>query len=654
MSDNYYIHAKFDLPKVSSTEYSAKHPFRDQKSHKELLEYLDQRLKLGKEGRDSRIQRYGQIDRDVAAFLALSPEDQKRKIEHAQTGDPRATKISLPLMLIHLTDMMTYYAQTFAPNRGMFYHTAEPDDAQDATQLVRIMNSHAVYGGFYRQLLRAIFAILKYNVGGVWNTWDIEYGPKLEAAEGGSTTLGKQVTFKGNKIKAVNMYNFMYDPGVDPACLYNEGEFVAECELKTHYWLQSQCLDGVFKNCADILHGNQQEPNATYYVDPPMESRLNTDSEGKSNGFTWMNYISGVNTTACGSAYELVTIYCRLNPNQFNLISGTPAERLARDRYEVWKFTILSGKRIIQAEYQDNMHGHLPVYFGVLNDDEMADSTKSVSEVMNPLQQFASFLLNVHVEANRKNLYGTTFYDPSCVDLEKVPQGEVAARVPIKPQGYGKDIRTMVQRDGGILDTKQTLQDLQGMMGLVDQFYPTQSLPSQIAGIDRAVTDQVAAVQQGSNRRQHMGARLIDDTMLRPMRFSMYYNIVQYQEDGEEIADYYTGKSITLNLESLRDANLSLIIGQGLKALDRQAIQQQMREIIFAMIQAPAVSESIDLLAMLDAWTNMMDLEMNLKQFAKEPPPPAAAPAGVQDLPGTGILPATAPGTIAGGPIYDG
>jgi hypothetical protein len=45
-------------------------------------------------------------------------------------------------------------------------------------------------------------------------------------------------------------------------------------------------------------------------------------------------------------------------------------------------------------------------------------------------------------------------------------------------------------------------------MGLVNQFFPTQSLPSQIASIDRAVDSQVAAVQQGANRRQQKAARL--------------------------------------------------------------------------------------------------------------------------------------------------
>jgi hypothetical protein len=188
------------------------------------------------------------------------------------------------------------------------------------------------------------------------------------------------------------------------------------------------------------------------------------------------------------------------------------------------------------------------------------------------------------------------------------------------------------------------------MMALIDQFFPTQSLPSQIAGIDRAVDSQVAAVQQGANRRQQKGARLIDETMLRPMRCSMYYNIVQYQKDNEKVADFYTGKEVDIDLSKLRDMNLSLIIGQGLKALDRQAMQGQLREIIFALIQAPTAAQRIDLLGLLDYWTSMMDLEMNLKQFEVVPPgQPTPDETGVPA--GPAVAPATAPSAFVE-PIY--
>jgi hypothetical protein len=206
-----------------------------------------------------------------------------------------------------------------------------------------------------------------------------------------------------------------------------------------------------------------------------------------------------------------------------------------------------------------------------MNDDVMGAAQRSAAEILTPLQDFASFLVNTHVAGARKNLYGTTFFDPTMVDLDQIPQGEVAARVKVKPAAYGKDIRTYLYQMSASGDTNQTLQDLDGVMNLVNQFFPTQSLPSQIASIDRAVDSQVAAVQQGANRRQQKAARQIDDSIFRNVRFAMYYNIIQFATDNEQITDAFTGKTVTIDLSKLRSSNLPYIIGQGLKAIDRMA-----------------------------------------------------------------------------------
>src|SRR3546814_17993478 len=126
--------------------------------------------------------------------------------------------------------------------------------------------------------------------------------------------------------------------------------------------------------------------------------------------------------------------------------------------------------------------------------------------------------MNIHIKACRKNVLGTTYYNPSAVDYSVVPDGEVAARVPIKAQGFNKDIRTLVYHEAANLDTKQTLGDMQGVMDLTNQFFATQSVTSKIAGNDGAISSKGAAVQQGVNSRRNTGARRIDDTQMRPMR----------------------------------------------------------------------------------------------------------------------------------------
>jgi hypothetical protein len=646
MISNDMTHAKFTLPEPDKA-LGAKHPFFHEKNHEKLLQYIKSRLNHDLNLRDSRVQRYAQIDRDVAAWLELSDEDKKRERAHALKGTPQATQVSLPLTWVHLDDMMTYFVQTFAPIHGMFYHTAGPENSEVAGQLIKVMNNHAVYGSFYRHLARAFFNLLKYNTGGVTNAWAKEYGPKIVMDTDGTPSMDSQMIFAGNLIRALDNYNFFYDPSCEPSMLYRDGEWFAVAEMKSHYWLKKRCLEGTFFNCGKILDDKMNRSISRYYKDPPAEAKLDLPVNNTGSSVNWYSFLSETgNYNMVGNAFELVTIHVRINPNDFGLVPGGPAVRAARNNYENWRFVLANDDTIIQAQLLNNVHDHLPAYIGVINDDFMREAAKSPAEILNPLQQFSSFLLNAHVLANRKNIYGTTFYDPSAVDYDAVPEGEVAARVPLKPQGYGRDIRTLVYHDSHTLDTKQTLQDFQGMMGIIDQFFPTQSLPSQIAGIDRAVESQVTAVQQGSTRRQQKAARLIDDTMMRPMRLGMYYNIIQYQEDKAQIADYFGNAQETIDLNALRSTNLSSMIGQGLKSVDRQAMASQMQQVVFALIQAPAIGEQTNLLAMVDYWLSLLDIEANFKQFQLAPPAAEGAVPGIETG-GTGdISPATNPAAL--------
>lgn len=137
---------------------------------------------------------------------------------------------------------------------------------------------------------------------------------------------------------------------------------------------------------------------------------------------------------------------------------------------------------------------------------------------------------------------------------------------------------------------------------------------------------------------------------MRPMRAGMYYNVVQYQEDGVEVPNFY-GPPVRVDLANLRDTNLSTVIGQGLMAIDRQAAMEMVQQIIFALIQNPRASQQADIMKMLDYWVGLMDVEMNLAQFTLSPEQIAAqqgvAPAGE----GSGIEPATNPSAVTA-PIY--
>lgn len=632
------------------TTVHATHPFKHKENHKKLLQYLRARLVQGKQGRDTELPRLVRIDKNVAGWMKLNDEDQKRDQKKDRDGTPQAVALNLPLSWVHLDDMMTYFAQTFAPNRGMFYHTAKPGETSEALQIVTLMNNHAIYAGYFREVLLSLFSLLKYNRGGFAAEWAKDTGPKLVDGDG-QQRVEQAISWQGNKVSSLDIYNHLYDQLVHPTKLHTDGEYSAIAEVKSFYWLQQAASQGKFFNCKELLNdGSAGITDCQYYRNPPAEANFQlANSSGSGNH--WVNVLSMATGGAQANGFEVVTCYIRLNPVHFGLVEGS--EKTTRNRYEIWKLTLVNDTYIVGIEHQNNMHNYLPHFVGLLNDDLMGVAQKAVSEILQPLQDFASFLVNIHVAGTRSAVWGTTFYDPSVINFDQIPAGEVNARVKVKPAGQGKNINDSIYQHNATLDTKQTLADLEGLMGIINQFFPTQSLPSQIASIDRAVESQVAAVQQGANRRQQKSAKLLDDTLFRNLRFALYYNIIQFQPDEQEVTDFFTGHSVKIDLASLRNTDLPFIIGQGLKALDRQAAASALQQIIFAMIQAPAVAQEIDLLALIDYWTSMIDIDMDMKNFYKQAV--AANQPGTPDATGAaeggaaeagGIVPATDPGAL--------
>ena len=278
-------HAKIKLPKPNVW---AKHPFRNEENHASLLEYLQQRLRRGADHRDSMLPRYVDIDKNIAGWMRLNDEDRKRKAEKERTGNPQATLINLPLTFVQIDDMMTFFAMTFAPNRGMFYHTGKPDEVGTAADIVTVMNNHAIYAGYYREVLLGIYSLLKYNNGGYQVFWSKESAPKLAKNAEGEDEIVTGLGWQGNRMESIDVYNFLADPQVHPSRLYCDGEFSAVAKIRSMYWLQNKAANGFYFNCEDELKTFNGISETTYYRSPPEEANMMADDSmsGDANGQT--------------------------------------------------------------------------------------------------------------------------------------------------------------------------------------------------------------------------------------------------------------------------------------------------------------------------------------------------------------------------------
>ncbi len=613
-----------------------KHPLKNKDNHDKLMEYLTCRLQAGKVARDGQLHRWQKIDKSYIGWLKLSKEDRERLKKEYLTGEPQATRMNLPIMFIQIDDMLSYFLSVFAPGRKMFYQTAAPDEQEAVGKIVTIFNNHAIHTNYFRQVAHAGLSILKYNIGGFCMEWDKETGPQLNDANGDELSFEQEAeVWAGNRVTALDMYNTLFDPLVDVCEFYREGEWAATVELKSHHWLLRRLQRGELFSNELIQPATEME--SQYYIHVPTQARI---VENESSGGNWVVALSDNPLSYRSNAHEVINMYIRLVPYEFGLNDSK--------EFSIWKITVLNGSRIIGATQATNVHGHIPFYFGAVNDDNLGRAEKSVAEFLKPLQSFANFLMNHHVRSSRKNLAGLTVYDQTVVDLSKIPEGETVARIPANPTATGRNIRESIFVDNGNGNTTETMQNLESTLGLLNQFFPAQAAPAAIADIDRAVNSQVAAVQQGSNRRQQKSANLLDATLFTPMRADMYFNILQYQADNVAITDY-RGRVVEVSRADLRQTNLPYVIGQGLRAIDQMVIADKIQQILFSLIQTPDIAQRIDVLGIMNFWTSMMDIDLDMTQFAIQPPQPVEGQVDPNQPVGTErpIVPAVNPQSVS-------
>jgi len=608
--------------KLPESGVSGRHPFKNLKAHDALLNYCLPRLRVAKQKRDSLIPRYNAIDKDVYAYLKLDKEDRARRSHQLDGEAPAPTAINIPLVFLHLDDALTYLVQVFSPESGMFSAVAPKDNQNEANAFVQLMNSHAAERSYFRQLVRFSFDALKYNIGGLTVKWDQTNGQKVVNGPANQPVLEPAIIWEGNSLESMDMYNTLMDPTVHPVDLNTKGEFVATVEPMTVFRIKRLAAAGKIFNVKELLEIFDSTETAfgpdKFYQPPPDITGDLVQALGEvASNYDWNAIMSNGMHQSGGVGNEIVHMYIHLNPMQFGLVPRARDADKRRDSLEIWRISIANGKWIVATEHIPNAHGRLPTAFTTPFEDNLGANQKSIAEILSPLQTFGSFLMNTHVEATRKNIWDFIIYNRAAIPLDEIPEGEAAARVPLNPAYEGRNINELIWQNSNILDTKETMQQLQMVIELFQLLFPTQANPREIAGLDRPVTQQVSVVAQGSTRRMQKMAKMIDEQAFRPMRFMMYWNIMEFQQKITLI-DQQTGESIEVDPARFRDSDIRLTIGAGLKTLDRASILSELDSLVGRIVQSPEAATQFDVPGLLNAMAQLKDLRIDLTQFRKQ------------------------------------
>lgn len=631
---NQMSQAYIELPKSTGTLSEI-----SDENHQRLLDYLQARLKNANTDRATRINRYSRIDRLISTWMKLTQEDSERELVEDNTGKQQAIAMNIPLLVTHLEDMVSFFAEVYAPSGRDFYIAPNKIEAESARVLADRMNRDTRARKYYKELCSTIRSLLKYNIGGFAVRWEAGKG-LAELAE------------PGNRIESLDMYNFLFDPAIlDISKLSTEGEFSARITVKSYMWLMRKALRNELQRVDKVVSINDRakdgqtnslvnrfKKTASFYRNAPTHVGLSIDGAdqktspqmGSGSGVDWASY--GATLEGEGKpeiqGFEVIEMYCWLNPKDFGLVPkrgevpGLEAADAKGNGYSLWRFTMIDNCQVCAADHIQgslNQPAEIPHYVAYMMQDDMKEAQRSIMELMKGFQRFGSFLMNIFVAGARKNIWGLKAVDPGMFDTSGIDKGEVVGVLKSKIQG--RDVRTGLMDLTSKTGVDEAFDMLTRTLELVRVFFPSQAQPAQIAGMDRAIKSQVQAVLQGTNRRLHMLCRLLDDDLMHPTRVGCYRNLAVNDAEG---------------LSGLTEEIVSKVLGSGLAQINAEALAQSLQELIFALLQNPESMQAFDMPGLMDYWSRLKNSPTSLGDFVRQiVQGPAGAPApGAEGTPG--------------------
>lgn len=594
--------------------------------HKGLLDYISARVSRAKQVRNNRIRRMALIDQAISTWQRLSGEDSERMRMEERDGTPQAILSTLPVLASHIDSTVAFFAEVFAPeSRSVFTVPEKIKDVEGVTELARRLNRDTAYSAYYPVLARTLRALLKYNVGGI----HVEWKPGSDTAE------------PRNSYAHVDMYNVMWDTAVNhPARVAREAEWVcllsaiSTKELLNRVQHQDYDHQAVYaaiqarENSHTKYHLQASLGSTEYlYVSPPNETQLSTtgrDTGSRTNGtnpnemLDW--YFTGTDGDTQGTirglepgAHELKVVYIWLNPAEFGLVTTDGPARTSFT-YELYRVDVVNAAHIVSVRSlvppglteQDEL---IPVLLSYYTDDEMGQAQRSPAELLLPFQRFASYLMNSWILATRSAVFGTTYYDPAAFDIADLQAGMIGGFV--KMRTANRDIRTAMFKDSGNAASTENIQMMHQVLELMRHFHPDQALPVQVAGIQRATTNQVSAVMNTAQSKLRLQARLIDADLLTSVRIQSYRNHVRSTD--------------RTRLTGLTEEYVAQVLGSGLKTYDSERILLALREVLGFLQGVPAVAQAVKLPNLMTMFTMALNLPFDLGTIFPSPSELAAA-----------------------------
>lgn len=448
------------------------------KFHERILSAVRERYDLSCHRNSDRQEQWR---KDEETFLAYMPEnelDALRRNKRETEGIPQQTTIVIPYSYAIAMTMHTYLTSVFLSRDPIFQFEGSDGKADQARPAVESLIAYQMTRGMnVAKLYLYLMDLCKYGVacGGVY--WDEERHQVRRTVEEPMTFLGipvagrtkkvhqveEVVGYVGNKLYNVRPYNTYTDPRRSLSD-YQEGEFLitesddfAILDLQTGDFINKEVAVKMRRRGVRSPEGSEEQE----MPDVDLETSLPLDVTNVGTG-------------------NMKDMHIRLIPSEWGLGDG--------DRVEKWTITVWNDAVVVQCMPRGEYHNKFPTFIETYEIDAYQSATRSVSEILRPMQDLLNWLINTHMYNVRKNLNGQWVVDPSLIRMNDFNNPEPGKALRLRPQAYGAGKLDQAVMQLPVADTTQThVNDL--------------ALIAQMMQRASGVTDQVMGMMMQGGRR---------------------------------------------------------------------------------------------------------------------------------------------------------
>jgi hypothetical protein len=428
---------------MSSPEYDGTDVPYDTPFHRRISDALWDRVILSKNAMSDRCTEWGKIEDWFRAYIPASQVDTLRK-QDQQDGVPQYVTLEIPYSYATVLTAHTYITSTFFARDPVFQVQGRHGESQNQELGLEAILSYQFTAGFM-QVPMYIWMLdgCKYGLGVMGQYWQEDMRTIGKWVVQPKTFLGVPVPGKTEKVwqeqelcvyRGIKCFNvrpqdWLPDPRVT-ITEFQKGEFCGR-------YIQMNLLDIVSDKeqyiNVEFLKKNQRNGRPSMRVDGSEQIELPSDQAANTS---MVFSADDKMTTGIVEGYEIIV---KLIPQEWGLGKGTKAEK--------WVFLMMTEQRIIiSAKPLDLFHAQFPYDVVEGEIDGHARTTRSMLEVMKPLNDVLSWLFNTHFYNVRKSLNDQFCVDPSRVVLKDLQDPNPGKLIRLKPSAYGQDVRTMVQQ----------------------------------------------------------------------------------------------------------------------------------------------------------------------------------------------------------------